>query len=249
MSYFCNHIYNNDDIKTGIFMRNKSLLIILLALIAVNCSAQKPQFGASMGVNFANLIGANKIEDSKPRIGLYPGINVDIPLVYDTYLEVGAYYSQQGVSVKTDEMGRGMVREKQTITKYVDYLQIPLYWKQSFGDIYTKIGPFASIALDASSKWKIDSIGRDTMMVHKGKYDSFITKLRKYDVGAAFAVGYQSSISRCLDIFIDASYKIGFFSVEEKTDNQKKILRNQLFSVSVGVYFVQSRHSKTYRRR
>lgn len=235
-------------------MRNKTLLIILLALIAANCSAQKhsapkPIFGISMGANFANLIGTDKIQDSKPRIAMCPGINVDIPLVYDTYLEIGAYYSQQGVAVKTDEITRGSVREKETITKYVDYLQVPLFWKQSFGDIYTKIGPFASMALQASSDWKKDSIARDTMSVHRGSYNSFINKLRKYDVGAAFAVGYQSSISRSLDIFIDLSYKIGFFSVEEKTDAQKKVLRNQVFCVSVGVYFQQNRHSKTYRRR
>ncbi|MBO4244522.1 MAG: PorT family protein [Bacteroidales bacterium] len=235
-------------------MRNKTLLIILLALVAVNCqaqkhSAQKPVFGISMGANFSNLVGTDKIEDSKPRIGMCPGINVDIPLVYDAFLEVGAYYSQQGVTIKTDEMAKGMAREKVKITKNVDYLQIPLFWKQSFGDIYTKIGPFASMALQASSDWRKDSIARDTMSRSRGSYNSFINKLRKYDVGAAFAIGYQTSISRSVDLYFDASYKIGFFSVEEKTDNQKKVLRNQVFLVSVGVYFQKNRNSRTYRRR
>ena len=235
-------------------MRNKLLIILLFALAAVNCQAQKhsaqqPIFGVSMGANFANLIGTDKIDDSKPRIGMCPGVNVDIPLVYDTYLEIGAYYSQQGVTIKTDEIARGMAREKWKITKNVDYLQIPLYWKQSFGDIYTKIGPFASMAIKASSDWKMDSICLDTMSVHRGSYASFINKLRKYDVGAAFAIGYQSSISRSLDLYFDASYKIGFFSVEEKTDASKKVLRNQVFCVSVGVYFQQNRHSRTYGRR
>ena len=70
-------------------MRSKILIIILLALLSVDCSAQKPIFGMSMGANFSNLIGRDRIEDSKPRIGVCPGINVDIPLVYDTYLEIG----------------------------------------------------------------------------------------------------------------------------------------------------------------
>lgn len=230
-------------------MRSKILIIILLALLSVDCSAQKPVFGMSMGANFTNLIGRDRIEDSKPRIGVCPGINVDIPLVYDTYLEIGAYYSQQGVKVVTDEFGMGSAREKQTITKYVDYLQVPLYWKQTFGDIYTKIGPFASIALDASSKWKKDSIARDTMTSSHGKYSSFINKLRKYDVGAAFAIGYQTSVSKSIDLYFDASYKIGFFSVEDKSDTKRRSMQNQIFCVSVGVYFVQNRHSKTYRRR
>ena len=202
-----------------------------------------------MGANFTNLIGRARIEDSKPRIGVCPGINVDIPLVYDTYLEVGAYYSQQGVKVVTDEFSQGSSREKLTITKYVDYLQVPLYWKQTFGDIYTKIGPFASIALDASSNWKKDSIARDTMSSSHGKYASFINKLRKYDVGAAFAIGYQTSVSRSVDLYFDASYKIGFFSVEEKNKTKNNSMQNQIFCVSVGVYFVQNRHSKIYRRR
>ena len=230
-------------------MRNKTLLIILFALIASNCSAQKPVFGLSMGVNHANLIGRDRVEDSKPRIGMCPGINVDIPLVYDTYLEIGAYYSQQGVTVKTDEMVKASVREKFKITKFVDYLQVPIYWKQSFGDIYTKVGPFASMAIRANSDWKQELVSRDSITVEKGHYSSFINKLRKYDVGAAFAIGYQTSIARSLDIFFDASYKIGFFSVEEKTDTNKKVLRNQVFCISAGVYFVQNRHSKIYHRR
>ncbi|MCQ2975801.1 MAG: PorT family protein [Bacteroidales bacterium] len=228
-------------------MRNKTLLIILLAFLAVNSYAQKPIYGISMGANFSNLIGRDKIEDSKPRIGICPGINIDIPLVYETFLEIGAYYSQQGVKVETDEFVKS-VRQKLKVTKYVDYLQIPIYWKQTYGDIYTKIGPFASMAIQASSDWKKDSIAREEMSVSEGSYASFINKLRKYDVGAAFAVGLQTSIASNLDLFFDASYKIGFFSVEEKTDTQKKVLRNQLFSVSVGVYFVQQRHSKIYRR-
>ncbi|MBP5504369.1 MAG: outer membrane beta-barrel protein [Bacteroidales bacterium] len=231
-------------------MRNKTLLIILFALIATNCSAQKPVFGLSMGVNRTNLIGRDRVEDSKPRLGMCPGINVDIPLVYDTYLEIGAYYSQQGVSVKTDEFVMASVRQKLKVTKFVDYLQVPLYWKQSFGDIYTKVGPFASMAIRASSDWKKELLyGNDSILVEKGHYNSFIKKLRKYDVGAAFAVGYQTSVSRSIDIFFDASYKIGFFSVEEKTDTNKKVLRNQVFCISAGVYFQQNRHSKIYHRR
>ena len=58
-------------------MRDKLLIILLFALVAVNCqaqrrhsSAQMPIFGVSMGANFANLIGTDKIDDSKPRIGM-----------------------------------------------------------------------------------------------------------------------------------------------------------------------------------
>lgn len=229
-------------------MRIKLLTLMMLTLSVLSANAQKPVFGLSMGCNYSNLIGPDKIEESKPRIGICPGINVDIPLAYDVYLEIGAYYSQQGVRVVTDEFIRGTTREHYKITKYVDYLHIPLYWKQSFGDIYTKLGPFASIVIKAQSDWKQEIVYRDSLTTDEGSYGSFINNLRNYDVGAAFGIGYQTSISRGLDIFFDASYKIGFFSVENKTETSKRIIRNQFFTFSCGVYFADKRRSKNYRR-
>lgn len=244
--------------------------------------AQTTNFGISLGANFSNLVGPGKIEDSKPRLGFCPGIVLDIPTAFESYLELGAFYSQQGINIKSDDygadpealipyMGKDLyqrytvqtirtLRYKTNISKHVDYLCIPVMWKQSFGALYGKIGPWASFAVNAYSQKKVTIYcGQDTIIKYDSKKDttvvgrafnqSFINKLRKYDVGAAMSVGYQTAIGQGMDLFIDASYKIGFFSVEDEPLNRKSTIRNMYFTISAGIFFVKDRRSRTYRRR
>jgi hypothetical protein len=237
---------------------------MFFSLVAMSQSAT---FGFSMGANFSNLIGEGKIEGSKPRIGVCPYIHLDIPLAYESFLEVSLGYSQQGVNVKSDIIDnsqsdgyKGTTRIQTNITKHVDYLTLPVQWKQTFGDLYVKAGPYAAFALKASSKKLIDKYygtdstyhydsSKDTTEAGKGFNQSFVNSLRQFDVGAALSIGFQTSIGRSVDICFDASYRMGFFSVEDNPQNRKSTLRNQYFCVSAGLFFVKNRRSKTYRRR
>lgn len=231
-------------------MRKKLIIAALLCIFGISSFAQGLNMGFTMGANFSYLVGKDRIEGSKSRIGICPGILLDIPLVYDSYLELGAIYSQQGVKVKTDEYVRAQVRVIYTEKRDIDYVMIPITWKQKYGDFITQAGPFVSIATKASLTWKADTVTREenTHTVADTAY-SFVNKLRPYDVGAYFGIGYQTAISGGLDLFIMANYKLGFFSVENKTKNmyENKILRNQVFSISAGLIFMHNRGSKTYR--
>ena len=250
-----------------IICKKTFLAIFMLAMFASNASAQKTCFGFSAGANFSNLIGRDKIDDSEPRIGLYGGVNIDIPLAYGVYLEVGGFYSSQGVKVKIDEYQalKGGVNQQvhytRTANKFVNYLHVPLSWKQSFGDVYTKLGPYVAMPLTVNSDWEekkvyvaysdstnAEKTDGETIEKVKGNDGKFVNNLRQYDVGAALGIGFQTSISRGLDWFIDASYKIGFFSIERTTDTSKKQIRNQCFTISTGIYFIQKRSSRIYRR-
>ena len=201
-----------------------------------------------MGANFSYLIGDDRIEGSKRRIGMCPGVHVSIPLVYESFLEIGAIYSQQGVTIKTDEQIK-YFRVKYTENRNIDFLIIPITWKQQFGDFYTQLGPYVGIALDASCKWKTDTVYADSTIRKTGTMKTFVNSLRQYDVGAQFGIGYQTSLSGNIDLFLGVNYKQGFFSVEDKNKKQvnNKKLRNQIFSVTAGIYFVKNRRSKTYR--
>ncbi|MBQ2098997.1 MAG: hypothetical protein II480_12525, partial [Bacteroidales bacterium] len=105
-----------------------------------------------------------------------------------------------------------------------------------------------TINCGADTVVKYDS-SKDTTAVGKAFNQSFINKLRKYDVGGAISVGYQTAIGQGLDLFIDATYKIGFFSVEDEPVNRQATIRNMYFTVSAGLLFVRDRRSRTYRRR
>lgn len=243
-------------------MYRKIALLSVLLLMAVAGFSQSTNFGISMGANFSNLVGRNKIEGSSPRIGVCPGLLLDIPMAYESYLEIGAIYSQQGVRIKNEDEfpQKPNVRVKMVQTRFVDYVTVPIQWKETLGDIYVKAGPFVSLALQAKAKMKCDTIfgtdsthtfdsSKDTTELGAAFNQSFINSLRQFDVGLSFNVGFQTSISRGMDLFFDAGYKIGFFSVEENPKVKNSPLRNQYFSITAGIFFVKSRGSRTYRRR
>lgn len=250
--------------------------------MAQGVMAQSTVMGFSLGANFANLVGPGKIDGSKPRFGFCPGLVINFPTALESYLEVGAFYSQQGVNIKSEAygadrealvpyMGEALykkytqetirtLRYKTNISKHVDYLCVPVMWKQSFGALYGKVGPWAAFALNAYSEKKVtincgaDTVikydsSKDTTAIGKAFNQSFINKLRKYDVGVGISVGYQTAIAQGMDLFIDASYKMGFFSVEDEPLNRKSTIRNMYFTVSAGLFFVRDRRSRTYRRR
>ncbi len=257
----------------------RRILQILSFLLALTqfVMAQSSNLGISLGANFSNLIGPGKIDGSKPRLGFCPGLVLDIPTAYESYLELGLLYSQQGVTIKDESYDRFEVRQymtdyeyqkfqnktirfKTNISKHVDYITFPVMWKQSFGGLYGKVGPWVSFAVQAESEKKVSVyVGTDTIIKYSSSSDttavgkafnqSFINQLRKYDMGGGISVGYQTSIGQSFDLFIDASYKIGFFSVEDQPTDRKSVIRNQYFTVSAGVFLVKNRRSRTFRRR
>lgn len=248
--------------NNGKYMYRKLVILSALLLLGMLCDAQSTNVGFSMGANFTNLVGRNRIKDSDPRIGVCPGLHVDFPLAYESWLEVSGVYSQQGVRIKTDGYPlKPQERVKTNITRYVDYLTVPIMWKQSWGDIFTKIGPYAAFAMKATSKLVSDTIrgmeetvhydsSEDTSLLGQSFNQSFINSLRQYDVGACFGIGYSTPLGRSnLDFFIEANYRFGFFSVEDKPKTKADALRNQVFSIRAGFFIVNNRRSNTYRRR
>ncbi|MCR5456218.1 MAG: outer membrane beta-barrel protein [Bacteroidales bacterium] len=258
-------------------------ILSFIVVIAQGVYAQSTRVGLSLGANFSNLVGPGKIENSKPRLGFCPGLVLNIPTALESYLEIGAFYSQQGVNIKSEDYGANpeelvpymgsdlylkyttgnnirTLRYKTNISKHIDYLCIPVAWKQSFGALYGKVGPWASFAMNAYSQKKVTIYcGTDTIIKYDSKQDTtvvgkafnqtFINQLRKYDVGVSMSIGYQTAIGQGLDLFIDATYRMGFFSVENEPVNRKSTIRNLYFTVSAGVFFVKDRRSRTYRRR
>ena len=68
----------------------KIFILVITALVGSLNAFSQINIGASMGANFSYLIGDDRIEDATKRIGISPGIHVDIPLVYESFLEISA---------------------------------------------------------------------------------------------------------------------------------------------------------------
>src|SRR5690349_680841 len=86
-------------------MKTKVLLIALATTVfAIGAKAQdKTTFGIRAGVNFQNLNGEflNQDLDNKIKTGFNVGVNAEIPLVPDFYIQPGVLFSTKGA--KADE--------------------------------------------------------------------------------------------------------------------------------------------------
>jgi len=216
---------------------NYIIVPVILIILSSNLKSQT-YTGFTGGINFATLSGAHDFNKKLPRYGLSAGILFNITLKYEMTLEIGGLYSQQGATYKNEKFNFSS-KEIYTVYKKIDYLMIPISWKQEWGDVYTKAGLYVELPLAAESSYKSiieygDSIKNLTDTSSTLIY-SFTNSLRKYDVGACFGIGLINPISDQFDFFLDISYKFGFFPLLEyyRPDN---MVKNSMFTVSVGLF-------------
>jgi hypothetical protein len=219
------------------YLKLSMLIIVLVALNRFSFSQVSTGFTA--GVNFSQLTGAHDFNNKVSRKGLYGGILWDISVAYETSLEVGAFYSQQGVIYESEYFNFSSKIIYQVYEK-VDYAMVPICWKQTWGDVYTKAGLYGEIALPTSISYYVETIELpDTTKINDNSdnsnvINSFKYNLKDYDIGANFGVGIMTAMSDQFDFFIDVSYKMGFFPVllNYKPDFVK---RNWMFTISTGI--------------
>src|SRR5690242_2136115 len=92
-----NHIYY--------FMKSKVLLIALATTVfALGAKAQNTTFGVRAGINFQNLTGddgyGHKL-DNKLKTGVNIGLNAEVPIAPDFYIQPGLLFTTKGAKDKT----------------------------------------------------------------------------------------------------------------------------------------------------
>jgi hypothetical protein len=174
-------------------MKTKVLLIALTTtLSALNLKAQdKMTIGARAGLNFQNITGkddeGNK-SSAKMKVGIHIGLNAEVPIAEDFYLQPGVLFSTKGAKDKTFRK----------VNLRLSYLEIPinLLFKPELGDgkLLLGVGPYLAFAVGGSYT---DADG------HKEKY-KFANKvtvaeanahpyIRPMDFGFNFLAGYELS--------------------------------------------------------
>ena len=216
-------------------MLKKLQLTLIIVLIVVSYSFSQTYVGFTSGLNIASLSGDNAKFDKKiSRKGLYEGILFDIRIAYQTYMQVGGFYSQQGIQYKSVFFDYGK-KVSYSVKNNLDYIFVPITWKQMWGEVYTKIGGYGEVAFMGKSKWKRLEEFADTAITTNGTYNSFTNELRRYDIGILFAVGIQIPISDQFDVYFEASYKLGFFPIDNVAYRPEEVMRNRFFTLNVGV--------------
>lgn len=130
----------------------------------------------------------------------------------------------------------------------IDYITVPITWKQMWGDVYTKIGFHGQFEINSKSQTDIKySLSNevnsaqliDTMFLADEKYI--------YDLGFNVGLGYQFPLNGEYDWFLDFSYKVGFLQMGQAY-RPEEILRNSFFTFSTGI-IIHGKKSNRYRKR
>jgi len=216
-------------------MAKKIIFIILIqiVLLRINFIEAQTTTGFCAGINFSQLTGSHTFDEKIPRKGLYGGIFLDITVAFESSIEIGAFYSQQGVIYRNVD-NLYSIKKTYTVYRNLDYVMVPINWKQMWGDVYTKIGMYGEFDINPTSTWK-ESIETQTNRVDStGEYFGFVNNLKLYDIGVNFGIGLMTPISDQFDLFLDVTYRMGFFPIEN-TYIPEQIKKNRIFCISTGI--------------
>lgn len=214
-------------------MKRKFLaLSAVLALMAGAAHAQsKTTFGVRAGVNFQNLNGkdfsGDKL-DNKIKTGFHVGVNAEIPVADEFFVQPGVLFSTKGAKAKE---GDGKIN--------ISYIEVPVnfVYKPELGDgkLILGVGPYIGIGVGG----KVKGEGSDEDIKFKSNVkagDAEAFYLKRIDAGGNLLVGYE--FSNKLSFQLNA--QLGLTDINPKFEGEsagKAKTKNTGFGVSVGYRF------------
>jgi hypothetical protein len=214
-------------------MKSKVLLIALATTVfAMGAKAQNTTFGVRAGLNFQNLTGEDRDGhkyDNKIKTGVNIGLNAEIPVAEDFYVQPGLLFTTKGAKDKT----------YRKVNTRLSYLEIPinLLFKPELGDgkLLLGFGPYIGIAVGGSftdgagNKYDFKFANKVTVAEASGN-----VYMRRMDFGGNFLAGYE--LSNKLSFQLNA--QLGLNNIATKVDGYKRDkIKNTGFGVSVGYRF------------
>lgn len=215
-------------------MKRKFLaLSAVLALMAGAATAQnKTTFGVRAGVNFTNLNGKDFEDDKldyKMKVGFNVGVNAEIPLADEFYLQPGVLFSTKGA--KADE-GDGKIN--------IAYVEVPVnfLYKADLGTgkLLMGVGPYVGIGVGGKLKGDGDDVDIKFTNDVKDIDDLEGYPMKRLDFGGNLLFGYEfaNKFSVQLNAQLGMANLVPKFA-GEKPENAKT--KNTGFGVSVGYRF------------
>ena len=219
-------------------MKTKIMMMAVAICVTASSYAQigRPSFGIRAGVNFQNLNGKDADDDrleNKLMVGLNAGVNAEVPIAQDFYVQPGLLYSVKGAKAEND-FGGDDVKFK------LNYIELPinLLYKPALGEgrLLMGFGPYIAYALNGKVKAGDDDfdIEFDNEVAPIDLIDGPVMK--RFDAGANLLFGFE--MSNNLSAQLNA--QLGLLNLNPKvTGNNQDLgtLKNTGFGVSVGYRF------------
>ncbi len=202
-----------------------SFSVIAALLFTVSALAQsKVTYGVRAGVNFQNLNGKDSDGDNldnELKTGFNVGVNAEVPVGIDFYLQPGLLFSTKGA--KYDFQGV-------KTTRNISYLELPVnfLYKPAFGNgrLLLGFGPYAAFAVGGKIKVGSTDIDMD--------FGNEVGETKPFDAGANLIAGYE-----CNNKFsFQLNAGLGLTNMYNRpSGDSESSLKNTGFGVSLGYRF------------
>jgi hypothetical protein len=218
-------------------MKKRISLMAVLALCTILSQAQKKAyhpggitFGVRAGVNFQNINGKYDI-DRKLQNHILPGINIginaEIPVAPDFYLQPGLLFTTKGA----DYQSNGDERVKISYIELpFNFLYKPLLGK---GHMLLGFGPYVAFGVGGSASGK-NGIKFKNTVAPSDPYN--VAYYRPVDAGANMLVGYEFSNR----VSFQLNTQLGLTKIspdDQRNPEDQRTERNTGFGFSAGYRF------------
>jgi hypothetical protein len=217
----------------------KTKIVFLFAMLFATVAAFSQQLGKTTigvraGVNFQNLNGKDENDDKLSndlKVGFNVGVNAEMPIAQDFYVQPGLLYSTKGARVKD-------INGDEDAKLNIAYLEIPinLLYKPALGQgrLLMGFGPY--IGFGVGGKLKVGDFDTDV------EFDNDVSlaevasgvHFRRLDAGANLLFGYE--LSNNLSAQINA--QLGLVNIQPEVEGNKVgTTKNTGFGLSLGYRF------------
>jgi len=212
-------------------MKRILMLFSAIGIFAI-ASAQNngTSFGLKAGVNFQNLTGKDAFGDkfdNKLKTGLALGVNAQIPIATDFYLQPGIEFNQKGAKSNDGNTKINL--------SYID-VPVSLVYKPLVGSghVIFGFGPYVGFGIGGKVKGEgYESDVKFQNEVNATEVASGTAYFKRMDAGANIFAGYEMSNK----ISLQLNTQLGLVKVNPKIQgatNDESSVKNTGFGVSLG---------------
>ena len=226
-----------------------TLVTVLVIGLSSMVSAQGISFGIRAGFDMQNINGKDMAGDkltNKLIPAFNAGINVEIPIAPEFYVQPGLLFSTKGAKLDKYEY-EGTLLES-SVTRNLSYVELPInfLFKPALGNGNMILGFGPYVAYGVMGKQKIDAtilgidVSKELDVVYQNKIESGDpvdqVYIRPFDAGANLIIGYETAMG------LSAQLNAQLGLLEMMPDNQvidmkKATEKNTGFGISIGYRF------------
>lgn len=225
-------------------MKTKALLLALsVTTCALGAKAQETPgttFGIRAGVNFQNINGKDVFDeklDNKIKTGFNVGVNAEIPIASEFYLQPGVLFTTKGAKSKDDDDAK----------VNLSYIEVPINFlykpELGMGKLLLGIGPYIAFGIGGKVS---NGDGKETDVeftkeVSAANYSAATSQglfpyFKRFDAGGNLLVGYEFSNNFSFQL----NAQLGMININsdiEGVSNDDTKFKNTGFGLSVGYRF------------